>query len=46
MVAVIGFFDFFGSYSWGWVDQKIGTRKVCLIYCVCMLLPTVSDFYE
>lgn len=23
----------FGSYFYGWLDQKIGTRKTCMIYC-------------
>lgn len=34
MLSVIGFFGIFGSYLWGWIDQKIGTRKASLIYCV------------
>lgn len=33
MLSVVGFFGIFGSYLWGWIDQKIGTRKASLLYC-------------
>ena len=50
MLSVVGFFGLFGSYIWGWIDQKIGTKKACLIYAcwyavalVCMgLAPKVT----
>ncbi len=34
MLSVVGFFGIFGSYLWGWIDQKVGTKKASLIYCV------------
>lgn len=34
MLSVVGFFGIFGSYIWGWIDQKFGTKKASLIYCV------------
>jgi sugar phosphate permease len=33
MLSVMGFFGIFGSYIWGWIDQKFGTKKAALIYC-------------
>lgn len=41
MMAVVGLFGLFGSYAWGWIDQKIGTRKACLIYAVWYVLALV-----
>lgn len=34
MLSVMGFFGIFGSYLWGWIDQKIGTKKAALLYCI------------
>lgn len=34
MLSVVGFFGIFGSYIWGWIDQKFGTKNASLIYCV------------
>ena len=34
MLSVVGFFGIFGSYLWGWIDQKFGTKGASLIYCV------------
>lgn len=34
MLSVVGFFGIFGSYIWGWIDQKFGTKIASLIYCV------------
>ena len=34
MLSVVGFFGIFGSYLWGWIDQKFGTKNASLIYCV------------
>lgn len=34
VLSVVGFFGIFGSYLWGWIDQKVGTKKAALIYCV------------
>lgn len=34
MLSVMGFFGIFGSYLWGWIDQKVGTKKAALIYCI------------
>ena len=33
-LSIVGFFGLFGSYFWGWIDQKIGTKKAAMIYCV------------
>ncbi|MBQ9814508.1 MAG: MFS transporter [Lachnospiraceae bacterium] len=33
MLSVVGFFGLFGSYIWGWLDQKLSTRTACLLYC-------------
>jgi len=32
MLSVMGFFGIFGSYIWGFIDLKIGTRKATYIY--------------
>lgn len=32
MLTVAALFGIFGSYCWGWLDQKIGTRKTSAIY--------------
>lgn len=34
MLSVVGFFGIFGSYVWGWIDQKLGTRNASLLYCI------------
>ena len=34
MLSVMGFFGIFGSYIWGWIDDKFGTKLASLIYCV------------
>ncbi|WP_316861092.1 MFS transporter [uncultured Cohaesibacter sp.] len=33
MLSIMGFFGIFGSYLWGWIDQKVGTRNAGLLYC-------------
>ena len=33
--SIIGIF---GSFGWGWVDQRIGTKKAVEIFCVCWTL--------
>ena len=32
MLSVMGFFGIFGSYIWGYIDLKIGTKKATYIY--------------
>lgn len=32
------FCGLFGSYFFGWLDQKIGTRKTTMIYCWCYVV--------
>jgi MFS family permease len=32
LMALMGFFGIFGSYLWGLIDQKIGTKKASIIY--------------
>ena len=34
MLSLMGFFGIFGSYIWGWIDDKFGTKTASLIYCV------------
>lgn len=33
LMMVTGFFGLFGSWLFGWIDEKIGTRKATMIYC-------------
>lgn len=33
MLSVLGLFGIFGSWLWGWIDQRIGTKKASLLYC-------------
>ncbi len=33
MLSVMGAFGIVGSWLWGWIDQKIGTKKASLLYC-------------
>ena len=33
MLSVVGFFGIFGSYLWGWLDQKLTTKTASLLYC-------------
>lgn len=32
MLTVAAVFGIIGSYLWGWLDQKFGTRKACYMY--------------
>lgn len=41
MLSVMGFFGIFGSYIWGWIDQKTGTKKAALIYCIWYIIALV-----
>lgn len=41
MLSVMGFFGIFGSYLWGWIDQKLGTKKAALIYCLWYIVALV-----
>ena len=40
--SVIGIF---GSFGWGWVDQRIGTKKAVEIFCICWTLMCVVAAY-
>ena len=46
MISMMGFFGLFGSYGWGWLDQKIGTKPSLMTYgiwyCVSLLLLIIS----
>lgn len=33
MLSVMGAFGIVGSWLWGWIDQKIGTKRASLLYC-------------
>ncbi len=33
MLSLMGFFGIFGSYIWGWIDHRLGTKIASLIYC-------------
>lgn len=41
MLSLVGFFGIFGSYIWGWIDQKFGTKIASLIYCVWYVIALV-----
>lgn len=41
MLSVVGFFGIFGSYIWGWLDQKLGTKTASLVYCVWYIVALV-----
>lgn len=32
LLTVAAIFGILGSYFWGWLDQKIGTKKACIVY--------------
>lgn len=32
MLTIAAVFGIVGSYAWGWLDQKLGTKKACYIY--------------
>ena len=38
IAAVIGLF---GSYFWGWLDQKIGTKKASVVYAVSYIIALI-----
>lgn len=38
LLTVVGVCGIFGSYFWGWLDQKTGTKKACQIYTVYYIL--------
>lgn len=31
-ISIAGFCGIFGSYFWGWLDQKIGTKRACMAF--------------
>lgn len=41
MISVIGFFGLFGSYAWGVIDQKLGTKRACIIYSIWYIIALV-----
>lgn len=32
MLTIAAVFGIFGSWAWGWLDMKIGTKKACYLY--------------
>lgn len=52
MLTVASLIGIVGSYLWGWLDQKYGTRKACYMYgawylvtLVLMLLQPMGEFF-
>ncbi|WP_316859312.1 MFS transporter [uncultured Cohaesibacter sp.] len=43
IAALIGVF---GSYAWGWLDQKIGTRKASLVYSFWYIIALSLNIFE
>lgn len=35
-----------GSYFWGWLDQKAGTRKATLVYAFCYIVALILLIFE
>lgn len=44
MISVASVFAIFGSWFFGWLDQKFGTQKSCLMFCACVFLGIVCYF--
>lgn len=49
MMTIASVLGLFGSYMWGWLDQKIGTKPACFVYgfwyvvaLILMILQSVS----
>lgn len=38
LLGIAGFFGLFGSWLFGFLDQKLGTKKASLIFCIWMLI--------
>lgn len=34
LMAKLAILGIFGSYIWGWIDDKIGTKKASIFYCI------------
>ncbi|WP_321337832.1 MFS transporter [uncultured Cohaesibacter sp.] len=43
VVALVGVI---GSYAWGWLDQKVGTRKASLIYSFWYIIALALNIFE
>lgn len=38
MMTIAAFFGLLGSYATGWLDQKVGTKKACILYGIWYLV--------
>lgn len=46
MLTVAAICGIFGSYCWGWLDQKLGTRKTSVIYGVWYIIALILLIVE